>query len=174
MARNRQGKQKHTSRKERNVWKTTRDGASYVTDDRDFSERLSRLLDHAAINEHLIQFRRKLMYCYEREITLTRKAFGCKKRAYIFGSQTEGTPTIGMMSDTDVLQRFDTFRLFLDSENPPLLSHDHQVVIQVSTNGCASQYCILLFIEPSIQARRFQKLVPSRDSFDIRTEQTVY
>ncbi|KAH3740281.1 hypothetical protein DPMN_046983 [Dreissena polymorpha] len=74
-----------------------------------------------------------------------------------------------MMSDTDFLLRFDTFCLFLDSENPPLQPHTHQLVVKVSTNDCASQYCILTMIEPSTQAILFRKLDPNRDPVDIMT-----
>ncbi|XP_052234371.1 uncharacterized protein LOC127846956 isoform X2 [Dreissena polymorpha] len=74
-----------------------------------------------------------------------------------------------MMSDADFLHRFDTFRLFLDSENEPLQPHDHQIVIKVSIDECASQYCVLTMIEPSTQARRFRKLDPIRDPVDIVT-----
>ncbi|KAH3846009.1 uncharacterized protein LOC127873195 isoform X1 [Dreissena polymorpha] len=166
MAENRRVKQKHTTRKERNVWKTTQDVASNVTDERDFSERLSRFLDHVVVNEHLIQFRRKIMFSREREMTLNHKAHGRDRRAYIFGSQIEGTTTIGMMSDTDILHCFETFRLFLDSENPPIQPHDQQVVIKVTTKGCASQYCFVTMIEPLKQSRLFQNLDPTRDPFD--------
>ncbi|XP_052248377.1 uncharacterized protein LOC127856299 isoform X2 [Dreissena polymorpha] len=167
MARNKRGKQKQTTPTESNTLKTSQDWESNSTDDKEFSETLSRVLDYVGVNADLIQFRRKIMLSYEREFTLIYNAFGSNRRGYIFGSQIEGTTTIGMMSDRDQLQRFDLFRLFLDSENPHILPHDHQVVIKVSTHVCASQYCVLTMIEPSTQARRFQPLDPYRDPFDI-------
>ena len=112
------------------MWKTTQDGESYVPDDRDFSDILSRVLDDVAVSENFIQFRRKVLFSVERAITVKLNAFLHNRRAYIFGSQIEGTTTAGMMSDTDFLLRFDTFCLFLDSENPPLQPHTHQFVVR--------------------------------------------
>ncbi|KAH3814810.1 hypothetical protein DPMN_143323 [Dreissena polymorpha] len=159
MPQDRPSKHKHTTRKEKHACKTVYDVAGSATSDKEFSERLSRILDRLAFNEHLLQFKRKMFYSYEREMTLVHKALGRNRRTYIFGSQIEGTSTIGMMSDIDILHRFEMFRLYLDSETPPLQPHDNQVVLKVSTNGCASQYCFLLMDEPFKQARNFQKIL---------------
>ncbi|KAH3780347.1 hypothetical protein DPMN_158160 [Dreissena polymorpha] len=166
MARNSRRKEKHTITKKRNAWNTAKDLEIDSNDDNEFSRKLSRVLDYFAVNEDLIQFRRKVNIHVEHEQTLILKSIGYNRRLYIFGSQVEGTTTNGMMSDLDILQRFDTFRLFLDSENPPSQSHDQQVVIKVSTNGCASQYCVLTIIDPSTLAIRLQQLDLFRDPVD--------
>ncbi|KAH3713735.1 hypothetical protein DPMN_073537 [Dreissena polymorpha] len=159
MDHNRLSKQQKTTTKDKKPWKAAHYVETNLTDNKEISEILSRALDDLAVNEHVIQFRRKIMLSSESELTLTHKGFGRNKRTYIFGSQIEGTSTIGMMSDVDILYRFDTFCLFLDSENPPIQPHDHQIVIKVSTSGCAPQFCVLKRIEPSTLARRFQNLV---------------
>ncbi|KAH3727353.1 uncharacterized protein LOC127853806 [Dreissena polymorpha] len=167
MARNRRSKRKHTTRKEKNACTISHVVAGFSTDDKEFSGRLSLVLDKLAVNEHLIQFRRRTMLSYEREMTLKDKALGGNRQTYIFGSQIEGTTTAGMKSDVDHLFRFNMFRLFLDSETPPIQPHDHQVVIKVSTQACASQYCCLTMIEPSTQAMRFKQLDPDGDPVDL-------
>ncbi|KAH3829328.1 uncharacterized protein LOC127881881 isoform X1 [Dreissena polymorpha] len=167
MAQNRKGKHKRTTRKEGNAIETTQDVESNSREVKEFSERLSRFMNYFAVNEHLIEFRRKIMFAYEREMTIFQKVLGLNRRIYIFGSQIEGTTTREMMSDMDHLYRFDMFRLFLDSDNPPSQLDAHQVVIKVSTHGCASQYCVLTMIEPSTHARRFETLDPKRNPPDI-------
>ncbi|KAH3714818.1 hypothetical protein DPMN_057519 [Dreissena polymorpha] len=167
MARNTRNKQKHTTRRQMNAYKITNEETSYLPDDKEYSVRLSRVIDDAAVNEQFIQFKRKIMRSDEREKTLTHKAFGNNRRAYIFGSKIEGTSTDGTMSDADFLDRIDTFRLFLDSENPPLQPHYHKSMITVSTNGCASQYCVLTMIEPTQQRTQFDNLDPYRDPLDL-------
>ena len=142
MARKRQSKHKHSTRKERNEWKPSQDVTSISQDQKEFSEKLSSVLDYFAFNTELMEFRRKDMLYLEREQTLLLQAHGYNRRMYMFGSQIEGTTTCRMKSDVDTLQRLDTFHLFLDSENPPLLPYCHKVLIKVSTNGCASQYCV--------------------------------
>ncbi|KAH3829326.1 hypothetical protein DPMN_131322 [Dreissena polymorpha] len=164
MEQNRQSPRDHTNKS--NARKEFQDEANNSTDDKEFSEDLSRVLDFLAINEQLIQFRRKRHLSIEREHTLMRKAMGFNIRTYFFGSQAEGTTTSGLMSDIDLLQHFETFRLFLESENPPLQPYDHQIVLMVITNVCAPQYCFLLLIEPSKQARRFQKIDPKKVPVD--------
>ncbi|KAH3783912.1 uncharacterized protein LOC127842502 [Dreissena polymorpha] len=158
---------KHTPKNKRTVWKTAQYVENNSTHDKDFSEKLSRFLDSFAVNKQVTEFRRKIMYSYELEMTLTRKTLGLNRRTYIFGSQIEGTSSIGMNSDADFLQSFETFRLFLDSDIPHLQQNDHQVVIKVSTNSCATQYCVLTMIEPATQAKRFQQLDPNHDAVDI-------
>ncbi|XP_052226415.1 uncharacterized protein LOC127841554 isoform X1 [Dreissena polymorpha] len=167
MAGNKRSKQKHTTRKTRKACTTAHNVAGHSTDDKEFSERLSRVLDNQAVNEQLIHFRRKRMLSCERELTLAQQVFAQNRRVYIFGSQIEGTTTMEMMSDTDCLFRCDMFRVFLDSENHPFQLHDHQVVIKLSTNSYAPQYCILTMIEQSIQTRHFKKLDPNRGHVDI-------
>ncbi|KAH3777563.1 hypothetical protein DPMN_179010 [Dreissena polymorpha] len=140
---------------------------SHSTDDKEFSVRLSSVLDYSCVNDYVIQFRRKMYLAFESELTLIHKAFGRDRRIYMFGSQIKGTTTTGMMSDADFLQRFDTFRLFLDSEKEPLILYNHLIVIKVSTHGCASQYCVLTMIEASTQAKNLQIIDPYRNPVDI-------
>ncbi|KAH3739274.1 hypothetical protein DPMN_045924 [Dreissena polymorpha] len=152
-------KQKHAQTKELNAWTTALDQGSSSTEYTKFSETLSSVLDYYAVNEHLLQFRRKILFFYERSIMLANKALGRNRRTFMLGSQMEGTTTLGMKSDVDQLTCFETFRVFHDSKQPSIQLHDHQVVIQMSTNGCASQYCVLTMIEPSAQASRFKQWI---------------
>ncbi|KAH3804019.1 hypothetical protein DPMN_132293 [Dreissena polymorpha] len=167
MGRERRSKQKHTTRKDRNKWKTAQDVAYNLTDDNEFSNTLSRILNECAVNEHLIQFRRERQLFFEREQTFVNKAFGLYRHMYIFGSQIEGTTTLGMMSDIDCLIRYDTFLLYLESENPPLHTHDQQVVLKVGAHSCSSQYCVLTMNEPSKQTMRFRQLNPNQKHVDL-------
>ncbi|KAH3740565.1 hypothetical protein DPMN_047271 [Dreissena polymorpha] len=167
MARNMRGKKKHSTRKERIVLKTAQDVARNPSEDEEFSYHLSRFLETVAINENVIPFRRKIMFSFERAMTTIIKAMWGNRRVYVFGSQIEGTTTMKLMSDTDYLHRVDMFRLFLDSEIPPLQPHNQQVFLKMSTSGCASQFCVLTILDPSTLAMRFQKLDPTRDPVDI-------
>ncbi|KAH3740192.1 hypothetical protein DPMN_046889 [Dreissena polymorpha] len=121
MPRNKRNKQHHTTRKERKAGKTAPQMAGYSTDEHEFSVRLSLALDYLAINEHVIKFRKERMFSYERDITLVQQAFGRNIRTYIFGSQIEGTATIGMMSDKVRLFSCMITKSFLRLQNDTVL-----------------------------------------------------
>ncbi|XP_045201862.2 uncharacterized protein LOC123555263 isoform X2 [Mercenaria mercenaria] len=69
----------------------------------DVSRRLSQVLDDVGVNERTVNVRRRIGLLGESMWTLRDNVLGNNIKYYSFGSQTEGTTTLGLNSDTDVL-----------------------------------------------------------------------
>ncbi|XP_060576080.1 uncharacterized protein LOC132733454 isoform X2 [Ruditapes philippinarum] len=68
-----------------------------------FSLMLSEVLDDIGVNERNMKKGRRVFLLIETMQTMTRKSFGFNNILYILGSRSEGTTTIGLESDSDIL-----------------------------------------------------------------------
>jgi hypothetical protein len=64
---------------------------------------MSQVMDGIGVNEKIVIKRRRLMLLNESLLTLPLQLGGHTLSGFYFGSQTEGTTTLGLNSDTDVL-----------------------------------------------------------------------
>ncbi|XP_052818536.1 uncharacterized protein LOC128244583 isoform X2 [Mya arenaria] len=67
------------------------------------SLRLSRVLDDIGVNRRVVRKRRETFLLREAVETITDKISGQNRTSFHFGSQSEGSTTLGMNSDIDVL-----------------------------------------------------------------------
>ncbi|KAH3897273.1 uncharacterized protein LOC127864599 isoform X2 [Dreissena polymorpha] len=72
--------------------------------DHTLSQRVARVLDDIGINDDVISKRRDVFLHMEALETVRRRMSGFSFECYHFGSQTEGTNTPGLRSDTDLLE----------------------------------------------------------------------
>jgi len=76
---------------------------SYEESQRQMSRYLSQALDDIGVIQDMTDLRRHIRLLQETLYTIQCKLHGYKETHYIVGSQSEGTTTIGMDSDTDNL-----------------------------------------------------------------------
>jgi len=74
---------------------------SYEESQRNMSRHLSRVLDDIGVIQDMTDLRRQIHLLFETLNTMGYKLLGYNETCYIVGSQSEGTTTIGMDSDTD-------------------------------------------------------------------------
>ncbi|XP_045191872.2 uncharacterized protein LOC123548570 [Mercenaria mercenaria] len=67
------------------------------------SMRLSEVLDDIGVNENIVTKRRMATLLQESMFTITSKATGIPQTLYKLGSTSEGSTTLGLNSDTDIL-----------------------------------------------------------------------
>ncbi|XP_052789527.1 uncharacterized protein LOC128224000 [Mya arenaria] len=78
------------------------------------SLRLSRVLRDIGVTKQMVTRRRRSSLFMEKTRTVWNIEQNEKDRTYVFGSQSEGTTTLGMKSDTDVLKCFNGFIVIKD------------------------------------------------------------
>jgi tetratricopeptide (TPR) repeat protein len=82
---------------------------------RNVSLRLSKVLDEIGVNERMVKKRRRLEIMYEALLTIGQKLSTHQDvNIYILGSKVEGTTTVGLNSDIDVLLTLTRFNVIQD------------------------------------------------------------
>ncbi|XP_060591529.1 uncharacterized protein LOC132746422 [Ruditapes philippinarum] len=75
---------------------------------------MSQVMDLIGVNEKIVMKRRKLMLLNESLFKLSLQLIGNDLNMFLFGSQTEGTTTLGLNSDTDCLTSLNKFNVIQD------------------------------------------------------------
>ena len=83
---------------------------------RDLSLNLSRELEESGLFESSVRKRRNMFLYREKMSTIYHRIIGNSQTFYIFGSQSEGTTTMALGSDTDILIVDTSFRVIQDTE----------------------------------------------------------
>ncbi|XP_052816087.1 uncharacterized protein LOC128242799 [Mya arenaria] len=110
------------------------------------SLRLSRVLEDIGVNRYMIARRRRLWLMRETSMTIGATLRGKNYKFYQFGSQSEGTTTLGMQSDIDTLLCTD-FPVILDWDE--WQQGKHQLLV-VKTDQFPPQHCWLQWLRPDI------------------------
>jgi hypothetical protein len=81
---------------------------------RDISVKLASVLEDIGVNEHTVQMRRRLVLLREKVSKINNRFTQINGSSYCFGSQSEGTTTIGLESDYDNLSCNDNYIVLQD------------------------------------------------------------
>jgi len=87
---------------------------SYEESQRKMSRHLSQALDDIGVIQDMTDLRRHIHLLEETMLTESNKLRDCNETYYIVGSQSEGTTTIGMDSDTDCLMILNDYLVVFD------------------------------------------------------------
>ena len=87
---------------------------SYKESQRQMSRYLSQALDDIGVIQHMTDLRRHIRLLEETMMTIDSKLQGGNETIFIVGSQSEGTTTIDMDSDTDHLFILNGFLVVFD------------------------------------------------------------
>ncbi|XP_052818087.1 uncharacterized protein LOC128244112 [Mya arenaria] len=124
------------------------------------SLRLSRVLEDIGVNRNMIAMRRRIWLMREKSQTINVPLDGRNTKFYHFGSQSEGTTTLGMQSDLDGLISTD-FPVILDwDEWQP---RKYQLLV-VKTDQFPPQHCWLQWLRrdlplPMTQVQRYSDVM---------------
>ncbi|XP_052816756.1 uncharacterized protein LOC128243192 [Mya arenaria] len=121
------------------------------------SLRLSRVLDDIGVNRYMIARRRRAWLKRETSGTIGATLKGINHKFYHFGSQSEGTTTLGMQSDIDTLFCTD-FPVILDWDE--WQQRKYQLLV-VKTDQFPPQHCWLQQLRPDIPLPETQVTLPS-------------
>lgn len=78
------------------------------------SLKMSQVMDGIGVSEKIMMKRRRLMLLNESLFTLTHQLLGKDRNVFFFGSQIEGTTTIGLNSDLDCLISMNNYNVIQD------------------------------------------------------------
>ncbi|XP_045160729.2 uncharacterized protein LOC123525650 [Mercenaria mercenaria] len=81
---------------------------------RNVSLRLSEVLSDISVTENIVLKRRRMMLLQETMATTKDRLMGKPTSTYIFGSQSEGSTTLGLKSDYDILHCCSDFNIIQD------------------------------------------------------------
>ncbi|XP_052766322.1 uncharacterized protein LOC128207441 isoform X2 [Mya arenaria] len=129
------------------------------------SLRLSRVLGDIGINKKMVSLRRRTWLLIEKQFTITFTAFHNKIQTFFnFGSQSEGTTTIGMKSDVDLLR--------LDVNNPVLLDMSEwepgkESLCVIKNEHTPPQHCNLQLLETDISQSVKEILMDRRIDLEV-------
>ncbi|KAL4218422.1 hypothetical protein ACF0H5_023157 [Mactra antiquata] len=111
------------------------------------SLRLSEVLDDIGVNDEMIQKRRKSTLFIESVCNVLKLKNGSKETTYLFGSQSEGTTTIGINSDDDFLCGLHMFNVINDWSD---WKQGENNLLMVRDETTAPGYCLLQLLRPDI------------------------
>ncbi|XP_045171927.2 uncharacterized protein LOC123533980 [Mercenaria mercenaria] len=109
------------------------------------SMRLSEVLDDIGVNENIVIKRRRTTLLTETMVTINFRANGKQCNLYYLGSQSEGTTTLGLQSDSDILYCIDGGIVIQDwSEWTPGKLNLLMIQNEITPPG----YCLLQVLRP--------------------------
>ncbi|XP_052814316.1 uncharacterized protein LOC128241435 isoform X2 [Mya arenaria] len=111
-----------------------------LEDSRAWSLRVSRALDDIGVTRRMVARRRRTWLRREAVKTLCLALLGLDMTEYYFGSQSEGTTTLGMISDVDILHSIHIFPVLLDSSE---WHYGKYNLLVKKTEGSPPQHCNL-------------------------------
>ncbi|KAH3859045.1 hypothetical protein DPMN_101691 [Dreissena polymorpha] len=114
-----------------------------VADMKQTSVKVSSVLEDIGVTEEMVYFRRHIRLLMEKIQTILNKQLHKPGKTYIFGSQSEGSTTQGMQSDTDQLNCYNikTACFTLSRYDSPQTN-----IINRQTAYCLPQCCILQYV----------------------------
>ncbi|XP_052817645.1 uncharacterized protein LOC128243759 [Mya arenaria] len=121
------------------------------------SLRLSRVLEDIGVNRYMIARRRRTRLMMETRMTISATLRGKNTKLYHFGSQSEGTTTVGMQSDIDTLF-CSGFPVILDWDE--WQQRKNQLLV-VKTDQFPPQHCWLQWLRPDDPLPETQVTIPS-------------
>ncbi|XP_045174078.2 uncharacterized protein LOC123535456 [Mercenaria mercenaria] len=104
------------------------------------SVKLSDVLDEIGVNETMVMNRRRTFLLRETMDTVKRRVFGNPFIIYYLGSQSEGTTTLGLQSDWDILAPDGTGRILQDWSE---WSHRSCNLLMIKDEKTPPGYCLL-------------------------------
>ncbi|XP_053375112.1 uncharacterized protein LOC123533644 [Mercenaria mercenaria] len=109
------------------------------------SKRLSEVLDDIGVNENIVMKRRRAALLTETMDTITYRANGEQLTVYNLGSLSEGTTTLGLKSDLDILGCVDNSIVIQDwSEWTP----GKPIYLMIQNEKTPPGYCLLQVLRP--------------------------
>ncbi|XP_052762192.1 uncharacterized protein LOC128204823 [Mya arenaria] len=132
------------------------------------SLRLSRVLGDIGITRQMVNMRRNICLFNEKAMAVDARGFGRNWTCYHVGSQTEGTTTLGMESDMDVLSSPDDSPVLLDwSEWQP----SPQCSLLVLQDGSSPpQHCNLLLLRRELPMPATLGMIPKDINVEVDME----
>ncbi|XP_052792908.1 uncharacterized protein LOC128226862 [Mya arenaria] len=121
--------------------------------------RLSRVLADIGVDEEMTKCRRRAWLSIETMDNFYQRR---AKTFYHFGSQSEGTTTLGMDSDVDLLINDDKCQVILDFKDWKL---DMNNLLVVKQDCSPPQHCYLQILRPDIPTPATENQVEERDVF---------
>ncbi|KAH3784109.1 hypothetical protein DPMN_162060 [Dreissena polymorpha] len=121
------------------------------------SAALDKALSDIGVNEETIQLRRTTLLYIEAVITIKQRGQFADNYVYCFGSQTEGSTTIGMNSDFDMLECFFNFPVIHNIADRQFELQQLLVVMDMST---PPQCCCLQWLLPVYSISLLDDLLP--------------
>jgi len=104
------------------------------------SRHLSRVLDDIGVIQDMTDLRRHIHLLYETLMTMYAKFKGYNETYYVVGSQSEGTTTIGMDSDTDTMHILNDALVVFDWAE---WDKDKIILLAIKDNTTPPQLCYL-------------------------------
>ncbi|XP_053403277.1 uncharacterized protein LOC128558361 [Mercenaria mercenaria] len=117
----------------------------------DVSRRLSQVLDDIGVNERTVNVRRRTGLLRESFWTLKCNVLGDDSKCYNFGSQTEGTTTVGLKSDTDFLHCYHDCNVIQDWGD---WKQGKMNLLMIQDDAVPPGYCRLQLLRPDIPVAR--------------------
>ncbi|XP_052818741.1 uncharacterized protein LOC128244730 [Mya arenaria] len=121
------------------------------------SLRLSRFLEDIGVNRYMIARRRRTWLVREKGVTIRESLKGRNYKLYHFGSQSEGTTTVGMKSAIDTVLCYD-FPVILDWDE---WQQGKLHLLVVKTEQFPPQHCWLQWLRRELPLPRTQVIIPS-------------
>ncbi|XP_060556859.1 uncharacterized protein LOC132717414 [Ruditapes philippinarum] len=104
------------------------------------SLRMSQVMDGIGVSEKIMMKRRRLMLLNESLFTLTHQLLGKDRNVFFFGSQIEGTTTIGLNSDLDCLISMNNYNVIQDWSEWEYGKHN---LLMIQDEYVSPGYCLL-------------------------------
>ncbi|XP_060608374.1 uncharacterized protein LOC132760414 [Ruditapes philippinarum] len=104
------------------------------------SLKMSQVMDGIGINEKIVMKRRKAMLLNESILTLTQQLRGNDVNMFNFGSQIEGTTTLGLQSDTDCVISMNTYNVIQDWSE---WEYGKRNLLMIQDENVSPGYCLL-------------------------------
>ncbi|XP_060591533.1 uncharacterized protein LOC132746425 isoform X2 [Ruditapes philippinarum] len=104
------------------------------------SLRMSRVMDGIGVNEKIVMKRRRLWLLNESILSLSQQLRGNDGNIFIFGSQIEGTTTLGLKSDADCVISINKFNVIQDWSE---WEYGKRNLLMIQDEYVSPGYCLL-------------------------------
>ncbi|XP_045169933.2 uncharacterized protein LOC123532538 [Mercenaria mercenaria] len=107
------------------------------------SLKLSEVFSDIGVSERLVMKRRRMVLLNETMATISYRLLGSNLSSYSFGSQSEGSTSIGLHSDTDTLVCNKAYHLIQDSRD---WQPDRMNLLMFQDGTTSPGYCLLQYL----------------------------
>ncbi|XP_060556855.1 uncharacterized protein LOC132717411 [Ruditapes philippinarum] len=108
------------------------------------SLKMSQVMHGLGVNEKIVMKRRRSWLLNESILTLIQQLLGHDRNGFFFGSQIEGTTTLGLRSDTDFLESLNNINVIPDLNEWEYCKHN---LLMIQDINVSPGYCLLQILQ---------------------------
>jgi hypothetical protein len=101
---------------------------------------MSKVMDGIGVSEKIVMKRRRSLLLKESLVSFRQQLHGQNKNTFFFGSQIEGTTTLGLKSDTDCLISMNDYNVIQDYSEWEYGKHN---LLVIQDGNVSPGYCLL-------------------------------